>query len=246
MGALALDGLAWAGVDAELQGGRATVVIAFGAPEQHSLPLPLATDALLADPLARLVADRLDAFVAPTVRVGCSSHHLDFAGTISLEEDTFHAVVADHVRSFARPGFGRAVLLPTHGGNFGPLGLALGKLGSVDGIAVQALTDVSALLQLAQIGEREYGVPLGEGGLHAGEWETSMLLAIRPDLVHMDRGEPGFTGNLQEALQGVFSGDKTIPENGAIGDPSKASAAPGQARWDAVLDLALTEIGEDA
>ncbi len=246
MGALALDELTWAEVDAELQGGRDTVVIAFGATEQHSLHLPLATDALLADHLARLVADRLDAFVAPTVRVGCSSHHLDFAGTISLEEDTFHAVVADHVRSFARAGFGRAVLLPTHGGNFGPLGVALGKLGSVDGIAVQALTDVSALLELAQIGEREYGVPLGEGGLHAGEWETSMLLAIRPDLVHMDRGEPGFTGNLEEALQGVFSGVKTISENGAIGDPAKASAEHGQRYWDAVLDLALTEIGEDA
>ncbi len=89
-------------------------------------------------------------------------------------------------------------------------------------------------------------MPLGEGGLHAGEWETSMLLAIRPDLVHMDRGEPGFTGNLEEALQGVFSGVKTISENGAIGDPAKASAEHGQRYWDAVLDLALTEIGEDA
>jgi creatinine amidohydrolase len=244
MGALELDVLTWAEVEAELQGGRDTVVIAFGATEQHSLHLPLATDALLGDHLARLVADRLDAFVAPTVRVGCSSHHLDFAGTISLEEETFHAVVADHVRSFARTGFKRAVLLPTHGGNFGPLGAALAKLGPVDGIAVQALTDVSALLELAQIGEREHGVPIAEGGLHAGEWETSMLLAIRPDLVHMDRGEPGFTGSLEEALQGVFSGIETISKNGAIGDPTQSSAEHGQRYWDAVLELALAEIGE--
>jgi creatinine amidohydrolase len=244
MGALELDVLTWAEVEAELQGGRDTVVIAFGATEQHSLHLPLATDALLGDHLARLVADRLDAFVAPTVRVGCSSHHLDFAGTISLEEETFHAVVADHVRSFARTGFKRVVLLPTHGGNFGPLGAALTKLGPVDSISVQALTDVSALLELAQIGERDHGVPIGEGGLHAGEWETSMLLAIRPDLVHMDRGEPGFTGSLEEALQGVFSGIKTISKNGAIGDPTQSSAEHGRRYWDAVLELALAEIGE--
>jgi creatinine amidohydrolase len=244
MGALELDEFTWADVEAELQSGRDTVVLAFGATEQHSLHLPLATDALLGDHLARLVADRLNAFIAPTVRIGCSSHHLDFAGTISLEEETFHAVVADHVRSFARTGFKRAVLLPTHGGNFGPLGAALAKLGPVDDIVVQALTDVSALLELAQIGEREHGVPIGEGGLHAGEWETSMLLAIRPDLVHMDRGEPGFTGNLEEALQGVFSGIKTISENGAIGDPAQSSAEHGQRYWDAVLELALAEIGE--
>lgn len=244
MGALVLDELTWAEVDSELRGGRDTVVVAFGATEQHSLHLPLATDALLGDHLASLVADRLDAFVAPTVRIGCSSHHLDFAGTISLEDDTFHAVVADHVRSFARTGFKRAVLLPTHGGNFGPLGAALAKLGPMDGIVVEALTDVSALLELAQIGEREHGVPTGEGGLHAGEWETSMLLAIRPDLVHMNRGEPGFTGSMEEALQGVFSGIKAISENGAIGDPTRSSAEHGRRYWDAVVELALAQLAE--
>ncbi len=206
--------------------------------------MPLATDSLLGDHLARLVADRLGAFVAPTVRVGCSRHHLEFAGTISVEDETFHAIVADHVRSFAKAGFGRAILLPTHGGNFGPLAVALEKLGPVDGIEVRALTDVTALLELARIGESEHGIPLAEGGLHAGEWETSMLIAIRPDLVHMDRAEPGFTGDLEEALAGVFGGVEEISENGAIGDPSRASAEHGRRYWDAVLELALAEIGE--
>ncbi len=244
MGALQLDELTWTEVEEEQRSGRDTVVLALGATEQHSLHMPLATDALIGDHLARLVADRLDAFVAPTVRVGCSSHHQEFAGTISLEDETFHAVVADHVRSFAKAGFGRVVLVPTHGGNFGPLAVALEKLGPVEGIEVEALTDVTALLELAQIGEREHGVPLGEGGLHAGEWETSMLLAIRPDLVHMDRAEPGFTGDLEEALQGIFGGLKSFSENGAIGDPGQATAEHGQRYWDAVLDLALAELGE--
>ena len=125
MGAIELDKLTWPEVQAELEGGRDTVVIAFGATEQHGPHLPLSTDALLGDHLARLIADRLDAFVAPTVRIGCSEHHLEFPGTLSVSESTFQLVVADIARSFARGGFRRVVLLPTHGGNFGPLAAAL-------------------------------------------------------------------------------------------------------------------------
>src|SRR5215211_5318592 len=68
MPALELDKLTWPEVKAELDAGRDTVVIALGATEQHGPHLPLATDALLGDELARAVADRIGAFVAPTVR----------------------------------------------------------------------------------------------------------------------------------------------------------------------------------
>src|SRR5688500_4401963 len=105
VGALELDKLSWPEVVAERDGGRDTVVVAFGATEQHGPHMPLAVDALLGDHLARLVAERLEAFVAPTVRIGCSSHHMDFPGTLSLEDETFHAIVADVVRSLARGGF---------------------------------------------------------------------------------------------------------------------------------------------
>src|SRR2546423_1321269 len=187
MSAVELDRLSWPEVKSEIEAGRDTVVIAFGATEQHGPHLPLATDALLGDHMARLVADRLDAFVAPTVRVGCSEHHLEFPGTLSVSEETFHAVVADLVRSLARGGFRRVVLVPTHGGNFGPLARALEKLGPVEGLEVSALTDLSALFAIAQLGADEHGVPLTEGGLHAGEWETSMLMSIHPELVHLER-----------------------------------------------------------
>src|SRR5918994_1693953 len=157
MGALDLDRLTWPEVEEELERGRDTVVIAFGATEQHGPHMPLATDALIGDHFARAVADRLDPFVAPTVRVGCSSHHLDFAGTLSLEDETFHALVADHVRSLARGGFRRIVLLPTRGGNFGPLAAALDRLGDLESARVVGLTDLGALLRIAQVGEEEHG-----------------------------------------------------------------------------------------
>lgn len=240
MPAVALDELTWPEVRAQRDAGRDTVVVAFGATEQHGHHLPLATDALLGDEMARRVADRLDAFVAPTVRVGCSSHHLAFAGTLSIRDETFAAIVEDLVRSLARGGFARAVLLPTHGGNFAPLARAVEPLGDVvDGMRVSAITDVTVLLQIAQLGAEEFGVPLGDGGLHAGEWETSLLLAARPDLVRLDRAEAGFTGDLQEALAGMFSGVETLAPNGVVGDPAAASAAHGERYWSAAIDLVI-------
>lgn len=246
MGALELDRMSWPEVKAELEAGRDTVVVAFGATEQHGPHLPLATDALLGDHVARLVAERLDAFVAPTVRVGCSEHHLAFPGTLSISAETFHAVVGDLVRSLARGGFRKVVLVPTHGGNFAPLAAAVEKLGPVEGVEIKAVTDLRALFAIAQVGLDEYGVSFGEGGLHAGEWETSMMMAIHPELVHAERGEPGFTGDMQEAIGSVFDGGvDALSPNGVIGDPARASTEHGARYWDELTALVLDAVGRD-
>ena len=91
MGALDLEMMTWPQVKAELAAGRDTVVVPFGAVEQHGPHLPLGTDAFFGDEIGRAVAARLEAFLAPTVRVGCSRHHMAFAGTLTLEDDTFTA-----------------------------------------------------------------------------------------------------------------------------------------------------------
>jgi creatinine amidohydrolase len=187
------------------------------------------------------VAERLDAFVAPTVRG--SEHHLAFPGTLSISAETFHAIVADLVRALARGGFRKLVLIPTHGGNFAPLAEAVEKLGPVKGVEIRAVTDLGALFALVQVGADEHGVPLGEGGLHAGEWETSMLMSIHPELVHLERGEPGYTGDMHEALGKIFTGGvDALAENGVIGDPTKASAEHGARYWDTIERIALDAV----
>jgi creatinine amidohydrolase len=237
--------MSWPEVQAEVEAGRDTVVMAFGATEQHGPHMPLATDALIGDHLARLIAERLDAFVAPTQRVGCSEHHLEFPGTLSISEPTFHALVQDLVTSIDRGGFKRLVLLPTHGGNFGPLARAIEALDPApENLKISALTDLGALLAIAQLGQDEHGVPLTEGGLHAGEWETSMLEAIHPDLVHPERAQAGYTGDPEAAIGAIFAaGVHTISANGVIGDPSQASPEHGERYWDKVVAVALEEIG---
>ncbi len=86
-------------------------------------------------------------------------------------------------------------------------------------------------------------MPLGEGGLHAGEWETSLMLAIHPELVDMEQTAPGFTGNMEEAVGGMFAGGvASISANGTIGDPARSSAAHGERYWASVMELVLEQI----
>lgn len=220
------------------------VVCALGATEQHGPNLPLATDSLIGDRLARLVANRLDAFVAPTVRIGCSREHPGFAGSVSLSEQTFFGLVADLVRSFAHGGFRRAVLIPTNDGNFAPLAAALRSLGRVEGIEVAAVTDPGVLRAVGLLAGEDYGVPVQPGELHGGEWETSMVAALHPELVRVCRREVGYIGDPRIACAAVTTAGDGPAENGVIADPRTANAEHGRHYWDVLLALVLQAIGE--
>jgi creatinine amidohydrolase len=238
MGALELETLTWPEVRQEIEAGRDTIVVAFGAVEQHGHHLPLGTDAIFGDELSRRLAERLDAFRAPTVRIGCSRHHLAFPGTMSIEEATFHGVVGDLLRGWAEHGFRRIVVLPTHGGNFAPLAAALEKLGPLDGVKVIGISDLALLVQATLGLGAELGVPASEGGLHGGEWETSMMLALRPELVKMDRAVAGYTGDLETGLQRfIGEGVHVLTDTGVFGDPTHASAEHGRLYIERLLDL---------
>jgi creatinine amidohydrolase len=245
MGALLLERMTWPEVRAEVEGGRDTVLVPFGAVEQHGPHLPLGTDAMFGDEIGRAAAERLNAFLAPTIRVGCSHHHLAFAGTISLEEETFQRVVGDIVKALAAHGFKRIVLLPTHGGNFQPLGEALARVGPLEGVKVIAFTDVRVLAS-ATIGVgAELGITPAEGGIHAGEWETSMMLALRPELVSMERAEPGYVGDLASGLERFFNeGVHVLADNGVFGDPRRASATAGEKYIERLVDQVVRTVEE--
>jgi creatinine amidohydrolase len=247
MGALELETLTWPEVRQEIDAGRDTIVVAFGAVEQHGHHLPLGTDSMLGDELSRRLADRLDAFRAPTVRVGCSRHHLAFPGTMSVTEETFQSVVGDLLRGWAGHGFGRIVLLPTHGGNFAPLTAALEQLEPLDGVKVIGIGDLGLLVQATLGLGAELGVPASEGGLHGGQWETSMMLALRPELVKMDRAVAGYTGDLETALPRFMGeGVHVLTDTGVIGDPRNASAEHGHLYVERLLDLAAELIERES
>jgi creatinine amidohydrolase len=247
MGALDLYTLSWPEVRSEIEKGRDTIVACFGAVEQHGHHMPLGTDSMLGDELGRAVAERLNAFRAPTMPVGCSQHHLGFPGTMSVEDETFQKVVADIARGWASHGFRRIVLLPSHGGNFAPLAGALERLGGLDGAKVIALTDLSLLVNATLGLGAELGIPASEGGLHGGEWETSMMLALHPEHVRMDRAVAGYTGDLETGMQRFFEeGVHALTDTGVIGDPKQASAENGRKYFERLVELAVELIERES
>jgi creatinine amidohydrolase len=233
-------------VAAEIARGRTTVVVPFGALEQHGPHLPLDTDAVLGDRLGPMLAQRLNALCAPTMRVGCSWHHLAFAGTLSIRPETLLMLVEDLVDSLARHGFRRIVLLPTHGGNEGPLREAA-RRSRRDGVKIivpSLRATVEALLSRA----RSRGAVPGDAGGHAGELETSLMLALAPNLVRVDMLEPGYTGPLDEAAVALFFGKgvHALSANGVLGDPRGASAEAGRAYLAAFLDVTQEAVEREA
>ncbi|MCE0767009.1 creatininase family protein [Pseudonocardia kujensis] len=225
-----------------LEVGMRTAVLPLGATEQHGAHLPLSVDSDHADRLAVLVAQRLgDALVLPTVRVGCSSHHLGFPGTLSLRAETLEAICTDYCASVAGRGFRRVLIFSAHIGNYPLLAGIEARLAPQlpPGLDVVAFADKAAVIDAwRNAAERVAGLGDHVGG-HADVAETSIMLAIRPGSVRRDRAATGFTGAMDdEMLQRVFtSGVEAISANGVLGDPHGMSPELGLACLDAVADL---------
>jgi creatinine amidohydrolase len=228
-----LERMTWPDVRAALDAGRTTVVVACGAVEQHGPHLPLFMDAEHGTRIAVEVARRLgNALVAPTVRVGCSDHHMTFPGTLSLRASTFEAVCHDYCTSLARHGFRHLCFVPTHGGNFAPLVEMLDRLRAAAGPAVRVDTfdDLTGLIELwTRVVEEEAGLG-GHVGGHADIAEASIMLAMHPDLVREDAVAAGYPGPLTpDVIRRMYrEGIGAITPNGILGDAHGMSAAIGR------------------
>ena len=215
-----------------LDRGFGTVVFAVGSNEQHGPHLPTCTDTLEGDVLANKVTLKLGrALQAPSINVGCSDAHMVFPGAISLRPETLKSLIRDYCTSLAKQGFKNIVILPSHGGNFNAVREVTDELSqSLEGAKVVSYTDLKGLLGfLAEFSSR-HGVSAGESGAHAGESETSMVLAIRKDLVDMKNAEKGFVGNVDDKMMGLMysQGIKAISKNGVLGDSRKGEASKGE------------------
>jgi creatinine amidohydrolase len=214
-----------------LDKGSSTVVFAVGSNEQHGPHLPTCTDSLIGDVLANKVAKKLGkALQAPSINVGCSDHHTAFPGAISLRPETLKNLIRDYCFSLAKQGFKKIVILPSHGGNFNAVQEVTDELKqSLKGTTVISYTDLNGLLESLAEFSSKHGISAGESGGHAGESETSMVLAIRKDLVDMKHAEKGFVGNFEDKKELMWrKGIKAVTKNGVLGDPRKAEASKGE------------------
>ncbi|MGY3564259.1 creatinine amidohydrolase [Bradyrhizobium sp. USDA 4463] len=229
-------------VSAALAQGTSTILVPCGAVEQHGPHLPLCMDADHADALAYKVARHLgNALIAPTIKVGCSAHHLAFPGTISLRPETFEAICLDYCTSLARHGFKRILLFSGHIGNFPILRDMLARLKQAipEDVEIDAFSDSIAWIDRWRSAVKEAGANPDAVGGHADIAETSLMLYLRPDSVRPDRFEAGHLGALsEEQLRSMWrNGVKSVTANGIIGDPHGSTAAIGERCLEAITEL---------
>ena len=222
----------------------AIAVLPIGATEQHGPHLPLSVDSDLVSALVTrflpLLEPDQNVLVLPRMSVSRSGEHDRHPGTLSLSTDTLLFVLRDIGASVDRAGVSRLVLLNGHGGNTSVLDAVSRELRIAHGLIV---------VQCSWFGFAEYGGLIDENALavdlHAGDTETSAMLATRPDLVDMEKADNfvpamvswqqrnqfiGLTG--EAARPGWIIDDLNI--QGACGDASKATAEKG----DLLLDSA--------
>lgn len=207
-----------------------TVVVApIAACEQHSKHLPAYTDTILVTGVAEGVEQRLPKQVVllPSQWFGASSHHVRFGATLSAEVDTHIAMLCDLLTPLLEDGYQRLLILNGHGGNIDTLQVALRKLQmrypkrQLTGASYWALAE-KELAEIAEGPRKSVG--------HACEIETSMVMALRPELVRRSeiKNDPPPS---EPALRGLYICEdmKQRTQQGAVGYAEFATAEKGRA-----------------
>jgi creatinine amidohydrolase len=216
---------------------ESTVVVApIAACEQHSRHLPTYTDTILVTAVAEGVEKRLprQVLLLPTLWFGASHHHLRFGGTLSADVDTHITMLCELLTPLLDDGYQRIMVLNGHGGNIDTMHVALRRL---QPRYRNRLLTAASYWELA---DRELAA-LAEGARksmgHACEYETSMVLALRPDLVRRDEIKDDPLAEVP-ALRGLYIAEdmKQRTDHGAVGYPELASAEKGQTFLKAAID----------
>jgi creatinine amidohydrolase len=229
------------------------VVIPFGSVEQHSLHLPLGTDSIIGEAIARRLEQALpeQVLLLPMMWLGCSRHHMDFAGSLTAEIETFIDVGEQLVSSMAEHGFRNFILLNSHGGNVNKVSIMAEKLRYKLGSTVK----VAAVTYWHLIGEEIQAIrqtPIGGMG-HSGELETSVMLVVRPELVRNDlidadgpENPSKFEGRdlFAPGKVAVAKPFKEMTRHGGIGDPRKASSEKGERILSVIIEKLAEVVNE--
>jgi creatinine amidohydrolase len=228
--ALLLEELGWPDVAEYLQRDDRLILVV-GSTEQHGRHLVFGSDVWQPWEIARRLSERTAVLLAPPVNYGMSLHHMGFPGSLSLRPHTLSSIIVDLLESAYTHGFRHVLLLNGHGGNTASIETALAEaLNELNGLEVRLglwweEPSVKAVFEEA--------LPLESAG-HADAGETSMVMAIRPDVVRLDRAAHSSDSPQPDFLtRWVFV--EHFP-HGVIGaDPRSASAEVGERALEAAV-----------
>ncbi len=213
--------------EAEKAAAAGTVIIfPVGSVEEHGKHLPLCTDSLQSEYIALEVAKRTGCLVAPPFRQGiCNAGH-NFPGTMSIEFDTLYRVARDILSELARNGFRRIIVLSGHAGSshMTALRLAAQKVVLKNEKVAGRKTRIMVLSDFDFADELKEKLAISPKDGHAGDIETSRIMAIRPDLIK-GKGEVSFP---QMPKFEVVADPERYFVKGVMGDPTAASESKGK------------------
>lgn len=230
-GEVLIERMTWTDVRDAIAAGKRTVIVPIGAMEQHGPHMAIGTDTYLGYEIATRLARTLgNALVAPAITIGYSVGHLPMAGTVSISEETLAAVIREVVESLIRHGFEDVVLLSSHGGNYGALNLAVPSLRrDYPQVRIHSRMDFESGLRAREALLQELGLDPAKVGVHAGQGETSMMLACHPELVDMSQAFEGFTGDASIRWRSKVPPPMTeMSPTGILGDARGATAELGE------------------
>lgn len=224
-----------------------TVVLAAASTEAHGNHLPLATDAIEAEELVRLVVQRMEedglpVVGGPVIPFGPTTDRMGFPGTLSISNATMIAMVKEICHSLFHHGFRKFALLMYHYDNMAPMTVAVREL--IDEFPPEAL--VMLLQGFLRVGDRDLLPTLSDSEhpqweMHGGELETSRVMAARPELVNLREAVPSYPVNppaypIEYDHQVLHGGSIFKPPrdyhldapHGYVGNPTLATERKGQ------------------
>jgi creatinine amidohydrolase len=229
-----------------------TVIVPTGATEQHGPHAPLLTDVLIPNEIARRIATRIGAVVAPPINYALSYPHVGFTGLVHIRIPTFMALIEDLCLALTSVGFRRVIFLNGHYDN--TYAIAYACANAADRLPAGAhCFPLNYWDGMTPDEAAVYFDP--ENGLHANKGETSAILAINPDLVDMERANREFPPfpetNSGPAVHTAFffSSPGSVyraTESGTWGDARESSAEFGEAYLQVVSDATVRLIEDVA
>jgi len=203
-------------------------IIPLGSFEQHGPHAPLGTDTFISLEVSKRLAKTLDSLVLPPIWYGISNEHMDFAGTITISPETLTNLIVDVVVSLMASGFTRFLIINGHAGNIHYFNLIKEKLYQ----KASRKTELLIVSYWDELPEKERNkLSSLEWGLHANEFETSIISAIFPGMVKKLKDIRNFPDI--SAINNQVINEKTFrclikDSNGVWGDPEQASVKKGR------------------
>jgi creatinine amidohydrolase len=232
-----VESLSWDEVRSRIGNGAAAILPIGAAAKQHGFHLPMNTDRIQAEWLAARLAGRIDALIWPTVTYGYYPAFVEYAGSSSLSAPVFEAMIQEIATGIIGFGCRALFVLDTGISTLAPIDRALARLAFGDVLHLKIHEGPRYRHAVAELTQQNHGS-------HADEPETSLMLALAPDLVDMSRAEasPAVKAETPGRLTPSDTSSPNYSRSGSYGDPTLATRAKGDILLAAMVDDLIEQV----